>query len=89
MKQKFDQFLASELEKIESDGLFKEERLIKSPQSSKLETTTHPSLINLCSNNYLGLSNHPKIIEAAHQALKLYGYGMSSVRFICGTQNYS
>ena len=80
------------LKDIEEQGLFKEERLILSPQNAEIEVAfpsgTKPRrVINICANNYLGLSSHPEVIEAAHQALDRWGYGMSSVRFICGTQN--
>jgi glycine C-acetyltransferase len=82
----------SELESLKEKGLFKEERFIHSPQSSQIRVE-YPSgsserpVINLCSNNYLGLSSHPEVIAAAHQGLDSRGYGMSSVRFICGTQD--
>ena len=81
-----------ELESIRSQGLFKEERYIRSPQSSAI-LVEYPSgavpkrVINLCSNNYLGLSSHPEVVKAAHRGLDERGYGMSSVRFICGTQD--
>ncbi len=81
-----------ELESIRSQGLFKEERYIHSPQSSGI-LVEYPSgaapkrVINLCSNNYLGLSSHPEVVKAAHRGLDERGYGMSSVRFICGTQD--
>ena len=67
-------------------GLYKTERVITSPQAGTIELETGRSVINLCANNYLGLSNHPDLVSAAHDALDRYGYGMSSVRFICGTQ---
>ncbi len=82
----------STLEKIKSDGLFKEERFIHSPQSSGI-LVEYPAgakpkqVINMCSNNYLGLSSHPDVVKAAHRGLDERGYGMSSVRFICGTQD--
>ena len=68
------------------DGLFKTERVIGSPQSAHIELADGSAVINLCANNYLGLADHPDVIEAAHAALDRYGYGMASVRFICGTQ---
>ena len=77
--------LSETLKKISQDGLYKEERIITSPQSGKI--TVKSKVLNFCSNNYLGLSSHPEIIEAAKSALDTHGFGMSSVRFICGTQN--
>lgn len=82
----------SELSALRDAGLFKEERYIHSPQSSDIEVeypagSNTKKVINLCANNYLGLSSHPEVIEAAHQGLEERGYGMSSVRFICGTQD--
>jgi glycine C-acetyltransferase len=71
---------------LEADGLLKRERIIGSAQGPLVRLTDGRELINLCANNYLGLANHPAVIEAAHQALDRYGYGMASVRFICGTQ---
>ncbi|OVE80452.1 glycine C-acetyltransferase [bacterium J17] len=85
MSDNFQQFIESELEHIRSAGLFKTERIISTPQQSQI-TCNSKTAINLCANNYLGLSNHPKLIEAAKASLDEYGYGMSSVRFICGTQ---
>ncbi len=78
--------LAGELEKIREAGLFKEERVIDTPQSSRVRVGTGGTVLNLCANNYLGLASHPKVIQAAHEALDRWGYGMASVRFICGTQ---
>jgi glycine C-acetyltransferase len=79
------------LETIEQSGLFKREREIQSPQGAELSVefpkgSNTRNVLNLCSNNYLGLSNHPRIVRAAHEALDQYGFGLSSVRFICGTQ---
>ena len=79
--------LQSELKAIEDAGLYKKERIISSPQDAEITLTTGEEVVNFCSNNYLGLSSHPKVIEAAKKALDTHGYGMSSVRFICGTQN--
>lgn len=73
------------LEQTRLDGLYKEERLITSPQGSQVAVEGSPELVNLCSNNYLGFADHPKITAAAKQAMDDYGYGMASVRFICGT----
>lgn len=78
--------LAERLESLKAHGLFKEEQVITSPQQGEVTLQSGVACINLCANNYLGLSNHPRLIEAATDALKEYGFGMSSVRFICGTQ---
>ena len=86
MDQKFLNKLAEQTEELKSNGLFKKERIITSPQQSKIESEGK-SVINLCANNYLGLSNHPRLIEAAKGALDSHGFGLSSVRFICGTQD--
>lgn len=87
MKAQFFENLAKELDALRQNGLYKNERVITSPQGAVIQTQKEKSLINLCANNYLGLSNDPDLIKAAHEALDHYGYGMSSVRFICGTQN--
>ncbi|RZK49876.1 MAG: glycine C-acetyltransferase [Pedobacter sp.] len=79
--------LQKELAEIESAGLFKKERIIVSPQGADIKISTGAEVINFCANNYLGLSSHPKVIAAAKQAIDQHGYGMSSVRFICGTQD--
>lgn len=82
--------LAEQTESLKGQGLFKKERLIKGPQQASIHVQENGDVrevINLCANNYLGLANHPKIVAAAHKALDDYGYGMASVRFICGTQN--
>ena len=79
--------IRQELESIEQAGLFKTERVIASPQGSLIRTTDGKEVINLCANNYLGLSSHPEVVEAAHRALGERGFGLSSVRFICGTQD--
>ncbi len=89
---KMKQDLQKELSSIRDQGLFKEERYILTPQAADVRVEYPPGakpkeVINFCANNYLGLSSHPKVIEAAHEALKTHGYGMSSVRFICGTQD--
>ncbi|MGB5354349.1 MAG: glycine C-acetyltransferase [Woeseia sp.] len=81
--------LASKTEALKGEGLFKKERLISGPQQADITVRTNGKeqhVINLCANNYLGLANHPNIIAAAHKALDDFGYGMASVRFICGTQ---
>jgi glycine C-acetyltransferase len=81
----FYQRLDSELEQLRAQGLFKNERVISSPQGGEIRANG-AEVINLCANNYLGLANHPSIREAAHRAIDSHGYGMASVRFICGTQ---
>ena len=87
MSTAFFTHLQHELDGIRSAGLFKAERIITTPQGATVKTTDGREVINLCANNYLGLSSHPRVIEAAHEALATHGYGMSSVRFICGTQD--
>jgi len=87
MNPTFNTFLEQELEAIKSDGLYKSERIISSKQGAEVKLTDGTELINLCSNNYLGLSSHPAVIQAAKDSLDTHGYGMSSVRFICGTQD--
>lgn len=79
--------LQKELEEIENAGLYKRERVIITPQSAEIKVQDGQEVINFCANNYLGLSNHPRVVEAAKATLDKYGYGMSSVRFICGTQD--
>lgn len=79
--------LQKELQEIENAGLYKRERIITTPQGADIKVSSGAEVINFCANNYLGLSSHPKVIEAAKKAIDDYGYGMSSVRFICGTQN--
>lgn len=79
--------LEKELQEIKDNGLYKTERIITSPQGADIKINTGQEVINFCANNYLGLSSHPKVIEAAKKAVDTHGYGMSSVRFICGTQD--
>ncbi len=81
------QHLAAELESIHKAGLFKAERIITSSQTSEIELENGKKVLNFCANNYLGLSDHPELIQAAKDALDSHGFGMSSVRFICGTQD--
>ena len=83
----FHTHVRSELAALDAAGLRKTERVIATPQGATVRTTDGRELINLCANNYLGLSSHPQVIDAAHEALRTHGYGMSSVRFICGTQD--
>ena len=78
--------LAQRASGLVDDGLFKSERVIASPQSARITLADGSTVLNLCANNYLGLADHPALVEAAHAALDAYGYGMASVRFICGTQ---
>ena len=78
--------LQKELQALREAGLYKEERIITTPQGPEIRVSTGETVLNFCANNYLGLSSHPKVIEAAHKCLDEWGYGMSSVRFICGTQ---
>ena len=86
MNQKFALRIAREVEDIKIAGLYKTERVISSSQGAEI-TVNGKKVLNFCANNYLGLSAHPKVIEAAHKAIETHGYGMSSVRFICGTQD--
>src|SRR6187399_3491230 len=79
--------LQKELESIREAGLYKKERIITTPQGAVIETTDGKEVINFCANNYLGLSSHPRVLEAAKHAIDTHGFGMSSVRFICGTQD--
>ena len=79
--------LEAEIESIKEAGLFKKERVITTPQGADIKTSEGKEVINFCANNYLGLSSHPKVVEAAKNAIDTHGYGMSSVRFICGTQD--
>ncbi len=86
----FDQaqsIYAAALSEIREAGLYKEERVITTPQGASIRTTSGKEVLNFCANNYLGLSSHPVVIEAAHKALDTHGFGLSSVRFICGTQD--
>jgi glycine C-acetyltransferase len=86
MNEKFVSRIGQELVEIESAGLLKKERIITSPQGPEI-MVNGKEVLNFCANNYLGLSSHPKVIAAAHDAIETHGYGMSSVRFICGTQD--
>lgn len=87
MYNDFQQYLQSELSAIEEAGLYKHERVITSPQGANIQLNTGAEVLNFCANNYLGLSNHPELVAAAKEALDSHGYGMSSVRFICGTSD--
>jgi glycine C-acetyltransferase len=87
MYGKFEQHLRKKIEDIETAGLYKRERVITGPQQAEVTVSTGTSVLNLCANNYLGLANHPAIVAAAREALDNWGYGLASVRFICGTQS--
>ena len=86
MTPKFKEHLEKELAAIHQAGLFKVERLIDSPQQAHIRLKDGRRVLNFCANNYLGLADHPEVVAAARQALDRWGYGMASVRFICGTQ---
>ncbi len=86
MYGKIKDYLQSELQTIEDNGIFKRERIITSPQGAEI-TVNGETVLNFCANNYLGLSSHPEVIQAAKDTLDSHGFGMSSVRFICGTQD--
>ncbi len=87
MSYSLKQQLTTELATIEQAGLYKHERVITTPQAAAIKVSTGQEVLNFCANNYLGLSSHPKVLAAAHEALDTHGFGMSSVRFICGTQD--
>ncbi len=87
MYGKIKEHLQNELKTIKEDGLYKSERIITSSQDAVIKISTGEEVINFCANNYLGLSNHPQVIQAAKDTMDAHGYGMSSVRFICGTQD--
>lgn len=87
MYGKIKQHLENELAEIENNGLFKKERIITGPQGAEITISTGETVLNFCANNYLGLSSHPEVIQAAKDAMDTHGFGMSSVRFICGTQD--
>ncbi len=81
------EFLQTEIDTIKDNGLYKKERIITSPQGAEITISTGEKVLNFCANNYLGLSSHPEVVQAAKDALDTHGFGMSSVRFICGTQD--
>src|SRR5215208_8381120 len=87
MVTEFDKQVSQTLEEIKSQGLFKTERVITSPQDAHIAITSGKRVLNMCANNYLGLADHPALIAAAKEALDTHGFGMASVRFICGTQD--
>ena len=84
---KLKQQLQEELKNISEAGLYKKERVITRPQATEIEVSTGEKVLNFCANNYLGLSSHPEVVQSAKDALDTHGFGMSSVRFICGTQD--
>lgn len=87
MKENLFTSLKQQTEELKTTGLYKKERVITSPQQAEIKVEPSQEVLNFCANNYLGLSNHPDLVETASESLKKYGFGMSSVRFICGTQN--
>lgn len=87
MYGKIKEHLQNELSAIQENGLYKKERIITSPQGAEIKISTGETVLNFCANNYLGLSSHPDVVQAAKDALDTHGFGMSSVRFICGTQD--
>lgn len=87
MYGKIKEHLQKELQAIEENGIFKKERIITSPQGAEIKISTGETVLNFCANNYLGLSSHPEVVQAAKDAMDTHGFGMSSVRFICGTQD--
>ena len=87
MLGKFHQQIKNDLVTIKEAGLFKKERIISTPQGSTIQVSTGQQVLNFCANNYLGLSSHPDVVKAAKETLDTHGFGMSSVRFICGTQD--
>jgi glycine C-acetyltransferase len=87
MYANFEPYLAQKLDEIEKAGLFKQERLLRGPQQAEVSVSAGASVLNMCANNYLGLANHPAVVQAARAALDEWGYGLASVRFICGTQS--
>src|SRR2546426_3627069 len=87
MIAEFEKQLSQTLEEIKSQGLFKTERVITSPQEAHISISGGKRVLNMCANNYLGLADHPELLKAAKEALDTHGFGMASVRFICGTQD--
>ena len=87
MYGKLKNFLTNELESIKAAGLYKNERIITTPQRADIKVNAGEDVLNFCANNYLGLSDNSRLIQAAKEAMDTHGYGMSSVRFICGTQD--
>ena len=86
MFQGMKTYLQDQIQQIKQDGLYKAERVITGPQRNRITVKSGESVLNFCANNYLGLSNHPEVIQAARDSYDKWGFGLSSVRFICGTQ---
>ncbi len=86
MNQRFLEFVSGQVESIRSAGTYKNERVIETPQDAHIGVNGGRSVLNMCANNYLGLADHPQVVKSAHAALDRWGYGLASVRFICGTQ---
>src|SRR6516164_9181660 len=87
MLAEFEKRLSQTLEEIKSQGLYKTERIITTPQDAHIKVAGGKEVLNMCANNYLGLADHPELLKAAKEALDTHGLGMASVRFICGTQD--
>ena len=87
MYGKIKEHLENEIQEIKDSGLFKTERIITSAQGAEITLNTGETVLNFCANNYLGLSSHPEVVQAAKDVMDTHGFGMSSVRFICGTQD--
>ena len=87
MSQAIPSSIRTTLQEIREGGLYKSERTITTPQRARIEVSDGSTVLNMCANNYLGLADHPDVIQAAHDALDRWGFGLSSVRFICGTQS--
>src|SRR6516164_2587037 len=87
MNVQFKEHIAGQLSEIRAAGTYKRERIITTPQDAHIRVADGPPVLNMCANNYLGLAEHPEVIKAAHETLERWGYGLSSVRFICGTQS--
>src|ERR1051325_7194159 len=87
MQQAYRHHIVSQLAEIRAAGTYKNERIITTPQDAHIQVAGGQRVLNMCANNYLGLAEHPEVIKAAHEALERWGYGLSSVRFICGTQS--
>src|SRR5258705_5059386 len=83
----FQKYLLKQLEETRQAGTYKRERILTTPQDARIRVADGQPVLNLCANNYLGLAEHPAVVQAAHEALDRWGYGLSSVRFICGTQS--
>ena len=89
MQQRVRKAFSETIASIREAGTYKAERVISTPQGASIQVLDEPPVLNMCANNYLGLANHPAVIQAAHEALDNWGYGLSSVRFICGCLLYT